>query len=268
MLADLTGKTALVTGAGMGLGRAIALALAEQGADVALTDLKEEWPAQVAKEVSRSRAMVVEMDVTCQDSVDGAFQEVLAEWGHLDILVNNAGVSSAAAAGREAEKWETDWDVTFDINVKGVVRCCRAVIPHMKERRYGKIVNIASISGHSAHPRSGGAYGVSKASVLRYTKGLTKELGPYNINVNAVCPGAVWTDFHLRGWSRRVQSDPALADKDPYQAFLEFYEQQFPLRRPQRPEDIGKAVAFLASDDACNITGQCLHVDGGMIIDD
>jgi NAD(P)-dependent dehydrogenase (short-subunit alcohol dehydrogenase family) len=265
---ELKGKTALVTGAGMGLGRSTALALARQGADVALADLKKGKPAEVARAVSGTKTMVLAMDVTSEESVDEAFQQVLAEWGHLDILVNNAGVSSAVAAGREEERWDADWDVTFDINVKGVVRCCRAAIPHMKDRRYGKIVNIASISGHSAHPRPGGAYGVSKASVLRYTKGLAKELGPFNINVNAVCPGAVWTDFHQQGWSRRIARDPQMAGKEPYQAFLEFYEKEFPLRRCQTPEDIASAVAFLVSEDACNITGQCLHVDGGLIIDD
>ena len=266
MFADLTDKKALVTGAGMGIGRGIAHVLAQQGADVAVTDLNAELAAKVASELTGPGALALELDVTSGGSVKRAFEEVLSRWGHLDILVNNAGVSSAP--GRGTEEREEDWDVTFDVNVKGMVRCCEAVIRHMKERRYGKIVNIASISAHSAHPRPGGAYGVSKAGVVRYTKGLAKALGPYNINVNAVSPGAVWTHFHQEGWQRRQQQDPKTAGKDPYQLFLEFYEPQFPLRRPQTPEDIGKAVAFLASDDARNITGECLRVDSGMIIDD
>jgi len=267
MLADLTGKKALVTGAGMGIGRGIAHVLAQQGADVAVTDLDPDLAARVASEIEGSRALALELDVTSGGSVKRAFEEAFSRWGHLDILVNNAGVSSAGGTLPGTGDREEDWDVTFEVNVKGMVRCCEAVIPHMKERQYGKIVNIASMAGHSAR-RMGGAYGVSKAAVLRYTKGLAVELGPYNINVNAICPGAVWTRFHQEGWRLRQQQDPELAKKDTYQAFLEHYERMFPLRRPQTPEDIGKAVAFLASDDARNITGQSLNVDSGAIITD
>jgi len=268
MLADLIGKTALVTGAGMGIGKGIALVLAQQGASVAVTDIKEELAVEVAGEIKNVQALALELDVTSRESVEETFEEVLSRWGHLDILVNNAGVSSAAAANVGTDDPEADWNVTLSINLMGTVRCCEAIIPHMKERRYGKIINSASISAHAAHPRPGGAYGVSKAAVVRYTKGLARTLGPYNINANVFSPGAVWTQFHLRAWSLRREQDPSLAGKDPYEIFQEFYKPQFPLGRTQTVEDIGNAIAFLASDDARNITGQCLRIDGGFIIDD
>ena len=266
MLGDLKGKTALVTGAGMGIGQGIALTLARQGADVALADLNAEWPAKVAAEIRDSGSMALALDVTSQESVDRAVARVTEEWGHLDILVNNAGVSSAPG-GEPSSDREEDWDATFNVNVKGVVRCCNAVIPLMKGRRYGKILNIASMAGHAPR-RMGGAYPASKATVLRYTKGLAVELASFNINVNAVCPGAVWTRFHQDSFPKRQDVDQELLKRDPHAAFVQVYGKVVPMGRPQEPEDIGKAVAFLVSEDACNITGQCLHVDGGAIIRD
>ena len=174
----------------------------------------------------------------------------------------------ASAGDRSAGKnRDADWDATYEINVRGVVRCCEAALPHMQERRYGKIVNIASMAGHSAR-RSGGAYAVSKAAVLRYTRGLAAELASSNINVNAICPGAVWTRFQQAGARARQAADPALADRDIEDLFHDRYDPIMPLGRPQTPEDIGKSAAFLASEDARNITGQCIHVDGGVILRD
>jgi NAD(P)-dependent dehydrogenase (short-subunit alcohol dehydrogenase family) len=267
MLADLTGKKALVTGAGMGIGLGIAKVLSQQGADVAIADVTLDLATAAAKEIKNSTALPIELDVTSLDLVRKAFAKVLANWGHLDILVNNAGVSGAPQQMKQNNPF-ADWEVTLNINLMGTVRCCEEVIPHMKGRRYGKIINSASISAHAAHPRPYGAYGVSKMGVARYTKGLAKVLGPFNINCNAFSPGAVWTNFHLQGWSRRIAEDVSLKGKDPYQLFQEFYIPQFPMRRTQTVEDIGYAVAFLASDDARNITGQCIRIDGGFIIDD
>ncbi|MDP2949016.1 MAG: SDR family oxidoreductase [Chloroflexota bacterium] len=267
MLIDLKGKKALVTGAGMGMGAAVSKLLAQQGADVVLTDLKAEWPEGVAKEIKGVKTMVLEMDVTSNDQVKRAFDKVFSTWGDLDILVNNAGVSSAPGRESVNADREIDWDTTFNINVKGVLRCCEAVITRMKARKYGKIVNFASQAGHAAR-KSGGAYAVSKAAVLRYTKGLAFELAPFSINVNAVCPGAVWTPFQQRGTARRQAADPELGKLSPYEAFVASYKAIIPMGRPQSPEDVAKAVAFLVSDDACNITGQCLHVDGGTILRD
>ena len=265
MIADLTGRRALVTGAGTGIGRGIATVLAEQGALVAVTDLDADTVRSVAEEIGESRALALELDVTDRGSADLVVERVLSEWGSLDILVNNAGVASASGKGTNEDDREVDWDVTFDVNVKGVVHCTEAALPHMRERRYGKIINIASIAGYGAR-RAPGAYGVSKAGVIRYTQGLAISEGPFNINANAICPGAVWTRFQQVGAAARISEDPSLASVDPERVFLDRYEPMMPLARVQTPEDIGKAAAFLASEDARNITGQCLNVDGGAII--
>lgn len=268
MLADLSGKIALITGGGQGIGEGITTVLAEQGADVVIADIVTEGPGRLAKRIESMgrKALVLQVDVRRQDSVDSAVQEALGAFGGLDILVNNAGISSAPDRNT-AEDGDADWEATFAVNVMGAVHCCTAVVPHMKGKRYGKIINVASIAGHAAR-RSGGAYGVSKAGVLRYTKGLAHELAPFNINVNAICPAAVWTPFQQDGFERRKEQDPALADVDPHQDFLDRYSTVIPMGRPQNARDIANAVAFLVSEDARNITGQCLHVDGGAILRD
>jgi len=263
MIADLTRKKALVTGAGTprGLGGAIAVVLAEQGADVAVADLDLAGAAGVAAALATAGSFAVELDVGSDESVRRAFAEVLDRWGRIDIVVNNAGIGGARP-GIE----ESDWDGTYQVNVLGTVRCTEAALPGMRERRYGKIVNVSSISGHSARGSSG-AYGVSKAAVLRYTKGLAVEVAEWSINVNAVCPGAVWTGMQAGSFARPEEVDPAFAGMEPYEAFVAYYAPLTPLRRPQEPEEVARAIAFLASDDAASITGQCLHVDGGAIRD-
>ena len=188
MLADLTGKIAVVTGGGQGIGRGIALVLARQGADVAIADITTDEPKSVACEIEAMgrKAVVLSMDVTDREQVEEAMSSAIDALGQVDILVNNAGIGGAG-----------DWERTFAVNVVGVVNSCEAVLPHMKERRYGKIINIASMAGHAPR-RLGGAYAASKAAVLRYTKGAAFELAPSNINVNAVCPGAIWTAFQQK----------------------------------------------------------------------
>ena len=150
MIADLTGNRALVTGAGTGIGRGIAAVLAEQGAMVAVTDLDADTARSVAEEIGESRSLALELDVTDRGSADRAVQSVLTEWGGLEILVNNAGVASAPGRRVDEGDREVDWDVTFDINVKGVVHCTEAALPHMRERRYGKIINIAGLGARRA----------------------------------------------------------------------------------------------------------------------
>lgn len=266
MLGDLTGKNAIVTGAGSGIGTGIATVMAQQGANVAVTDINETAAVRVATGIPGGKTIALRLDVTDQASVDAAVSRVISEWGSVDILVNNAGVASAPnrVVGGNGEE---DWDITFEINVKGLVRCCEAVLPHMQERRYGKIINIASMAGHPGR-RAPGAYGVSKAAVLRYSKGLSDSLAAHNININAICPGAVWTEFQRQGALSRQRQDPSLAGKELEQLFEERYEPVTPLGRVQSAEDIGKMAAFLASEDARNVTGQCIHVDGGMILRD
>lgn len=268
MLANLEGKVALVTGGGQGIGRGIVEVLAAQGARVIIADISLDGPNEVAKGLkSKGRdVLVVRMDVADRGSVAAGIRQVFDAFGGVDILVNNAGVASAPNTP-PGDDQEANWQVTFSINVMGTVHCCNEVLPHMKGKNYGKIINVASMAGHAPR-RSGGAYGVSKAAVLRYTKGLAYEVAPFNINVNAICPGAVWTPFQQQGYERRRKTDPSLEGRDPYQDFVQRYAAVIPMKLPQEPDDIGKAAAFLASDDARYITGQCLHIDGGAIIRD
>ncbi len=265
MLGDLTGKTALVTGAGSGIGRGIALMLAAQNASVAVTDVDEARASEVADEISGT-TMARQLDVTDAAAAQRLTESIISTWGALDILVNNAGVGAAPNRTLGADR-EEDWDVTFAINVKGTVHCCDAAIPHMRERRSGKIITIASMAGHAGR-RSTGAYAASKAAVLRYSKGLAATLAPDNINVNVICPGAVWTRFQEAGALARQRRDPSLAGQDPERIFHDQYLPNIPLGRAQTPEDIGKMAAFLASEDARNVTGECIHVDGGVILRD
>ena len=257
--ADLTGRTALVTGAGRpgSMGAGIAAVLVRQGARVALTDRDETRMDEALAAVGGSGTFGLSLDVTDTHSVRAAFAAALATFGGpLDILVNNAGLG----AGDDERGWHT----TLEVNLHGTVRCCEEALASMRPRGYGKIVNISSISGHDARG-SAGSYGTSKAAVLRYTKGLAYDEAPNGLNINAVCPGAVWTDMQQHSFAHPEDIDPRFAGMAPYDAFVEYYRPLTPLARVQSPDDVGRAVAFLASDDAAQITGQCLHVDGGAI---
>ena len=275
MIADLNGKNALVTGGGQGIGRGIALKLAEQGADVAIADINDEGAATVVDEIKAmgSESFSVHIDVTDNESVSTAISKVISDFGHLDILVNNAGIGrvEGKAGGGLDEDWEENWNTVMDINVQGVMRCTKSVVGHFMERKYGKIVNTASGAGRgpiwwgppSGAPGYANAYGPSKAAVINYTQYCASTLGPHNINVNAICPGRVWTAFHDVAISERMRSDPSLAGSRPVDVFNEDVSNLIPLARSQTPEEIGIVVAFLVSDDASSITGQSIHIDGG-----
>ena len=258
----LDGKIALVTGGARGLGRGIVLEMATEGADIAIADLLTDVAEQTAEEVRQlgRQVSVVRMDVTDTLSAQAGVQQALRAHGRLDILVNNAGVAPVHT-GSEAD--EEDWDRCYEVNLKGIWKVSQAVIPHFLERGAGKIVNIASIAG-----RRGGSwiapYNASKAGVISLTQSQAQELGPQNINVNAICPGLIWTDI----WRTLGSADPgeAAAVNERRKRFDTIIETTCALRREQTPDDIGKAAAFLASDDARNITGQALNVDGGIVM--
>ena len=267
MLADLSGRTALVTGGSQGIGRGIVLKMAEQGADVAIADINDEGAASVVEEVKAlgRKSFAVHMDVTDKATVDKGVADVISQFGHLDILVNNAGV--AGAPGSTGTAWrDEDWDFTWKVNVKGLMWVTEAVIPHFKERKYGKIINIASVAGRIAR-YSTAYYGTTKTAVILYTQACAGELAPYNVNVNGICPGRLWTQF-WQDWmdNRARQGDPSMEGKEPYEAFEEGIAGVIPLGRPQTPEDMGAMAAFLASEDARNITGQSIEVDGGAVM--
>jgi len=273
MIADLRGKTALVTGAGSGIGAAVVRCFVEQGAVVVASDVESNGVEQLADELGRDAVEAVRLDVTDATLCAQVVREAVVAHERLDLLVCSAGV--VLADDREpARDTPADWDRCFAVNVRGVVNSCESVMPVMKSQGHGSIVTIGSISAHGARATLG-AYPASKAAALRYAKGLALELAP-TIRVNAVCPGAVWSGMQSRilAETRRVLHalDPSVPLEVPTPndktAFFAAYEAITPLRRPQRPADVAKAVAFLASDDASEITGQCLHVDGGAIIRD
>ena len=264
---DVTDMTAVVTGGGRGIGRGIALALADNGADVVAADIVEDNARHVADEVeARGRAAAASyLDVTDSQSVDALVESVIDSFGRIDILVNNAGVIGASGWEERETASEADWDITFAVNVKGVGMAIDAVAPHMRERRYGKIVNIASVAGRRGTQTST-PYGASKAGVVNVTQAAALDLAPFNINVNAICPGLLWTDMWERIADRAKATDEDSAGLTPRQVFDRYVELRTPLGREQTPEDIGSAAVFLASDAAKNITGQALNVCGGFMM--
>ncbi|MCH3914793.1 MAG: 3-oxoacyl-[acyl-carrier-protein] reductase [Acidaminococcaceae bacterium] len=245
----LEGKVALVTGASRGIGRAIALTLAKNGADVAINFAGNVAAAEeVAKEITDMgrKAILVQGSVadfaTCQEMV----AKVIAELGKVDILVNNAGITRDGLLMRMSSE---DWDAVLTTNLKGVFNCTKAVIKPMMKQRSGKIVNMASVVGETGNPGQAN-YAAAKAGVIGFTKTIAKEIASRGINVNAVAPGFVATDM-----------TKVLPDK-----VKEAMAAGIPLGRAGDPQDIANAVLFLVSDNAAYITGQVLNVDGGMVM--
>jgi len=246
----LPGKVAVVTGAGRGMGRAIALVLAREGANVVVNSQSETCET-VANEIKAlgGQAIPVKADVSKFDEVKKMIDLAIENFGKIDILVNNAGIFIGLAPLFEIK--EEDWNRVFDVNLKGVFYCCKAVIPYMMKRRSGKIINISSIDPMrgAGFPMGGAHYAASKAGVIAITKCLARELGPYGICVNSVAPGEIETDL-----SRGELDTPEKRAE---------FERQIPLGRIGQPEDVAKVVVFLASDLADYITGEIIKCDGG-----
>lgn len=255
-MAELAGKVAIITGSGTGIGRGIALVMAREGASVICTDIT---PGNAEETVAAIRnaggmAEVLAQDVTKWDSCREVAEKVLAAHGQIDILVTNAGVSRSVPI---TDLDEAEWDRVHDVNIKGVFFSCKSVIPHMIGRRYGKIVTISSLVGKEGIPLFT-HYCASKFAVIGLTQSLAKELAPHNINVNAVCPGVVRTPL----WDPLLQQLSVNKGITEAEAWSEFVS-GIPFARPQEPQDIGEAVAFLASDRARNITAESANVSGG-----
>ncbi|MEH7122899.1 3-oxoacyl-[acyl-carrier-protein] reductase [Bacillus sp. JJ1532] len=245
----LEGKIALVTGASRGIGREIALELARQGADIAVNySGSEERANQVVaeiKEMGRS-AIAVQCDVSNSESVANMVKETIDAFGKLDILVNNAGITKDNLLMRMKED---EWDDVININLKGVFLCTKAVTRQMMKQRSGRIINISSIVGVSGNPGQAN-YVAAKSGVIGLTKTSAKELSSRGITVNAVAPGFITTDM-----TDKLQEEVK-------EAMLK----QIPLARFGEPSDIANVVVFLASEDSRYMTGQTLHVDGGMVM--
>ncbi len=245
----LAGKVALVTGGSRGIGRAVALKLAENGADVAInyagnTAAAEEVKAAVEK-LGR-RAMLVQGSVADTDGVQAIVNQVVKELGRLDILINNAGITRDGLLMRMKE---ADWDAVLETNLKGVFNCSKAVMRTMMKQKSGRIVNMASVVGEMGNAGQAN-YAAAKAGVIGFTKSLAKEVASRGITVNAVAPGFIATDM------TKVLTDDQKAEM----------ARTIPLGRTGQPEDVANAVLFLVSDEAAYITGQVLNVDGGMVM--
>lgn len=258
---ELSNQIALVTGAGQGIGKASALALAAAGAHVVAADIDGQKAEATAESIRQSqrRALAVQADVGNLQDIDRMVRQALEEFGQIDVLLNNAGVTRRADI---MDLTEADWDRIHRVNAKGVFFCLQRVAREMIPRRSGRIINIASIAGKGYEGTSNAAYAASKGAVIALTKTAAQQLGKYNINVNSVCPGVTRTALSEANLQVRAQQAGVSVDEmDRRRAEV------IPLKRANDPEDIAAMVVFLASPGARNITGQSFNVDGGLIPD-
>jgi 3-oxoacyl-[acyl-carrier protein] reductase len=242
----MSNRTALVTGSSRGIGRSIALKLASAGIRIIVASNERENNDKVVGEIKAAggEAFAVFVDMTSQDSIKEAFAEALKQAGQIDILVNNAGVTKDGLAVRMKKD---DWDFVLSINLTGAFLATQQVLPSMMKARWGRIINIASVVGQSGNPGQAN-YVSTKAGIIGLTKALAQEVGSRNITVNAVAPGYIITDMTAK--LPQEVKDAMMA--------------KIPLKRGGTPEDIARAVNFLASDDAEYITGHVINVNGGM----
>jgi len=242
----LKDKIALITGAGRGIGRQIALKMASEGASVIIADIDEKTMEDARQEISslEVRAMSVKMDISDQDSVRAAVDKMLEEFGRIDILVNNAAIFRKAPF---LEMTLDQWKQTTDINLTGLFNVTRAVAPGMAERGSGAIVSIASVDAFQGC-RDYSHYAMTKAGVVGLSRTLAQELGPHGVRVNVIAPGIMLTEM----------------TRDRVEANKEAYLARVPIGRIGVPEDIANAALFLASEMSSYITGQVIHVNGGM----
>jgi 3-oxoacyl-[acyl-carrier protein] reductase len=243
---ELFGKVALVTGAAQGIGRSIALLLAQKGADIVISDINLEKGEEAAKEIEAlgRKAMAIKVDVASTNDVEHMVEAILERFGQIDILVNNAGIARDKLILRMTEE---DWDAVLNVNLRGTFNCTKAVIKHMSKQRKGKIVNIASVVGEMGNVGQAN-YSASKAGVIGFTKTIAREFAQRGINVNAIAPGYIETPM-----------TEALPEK-----VKEELRRMIPMERLGRPEDVAQAVLFLVSEASSYITGQVLNVNGGI----
>jgi NAD(P)-dependent dehydrogenase (short-subunit alcohol dehydrogenase family) len=246
----LEGRVAVVTGAATGIGKAAAEALCAEGAHAVVADIDAEGGRRAAEELGSKGhdASWIRVDISSVEDIGRAVGELLALHSRIDVLVNNAGLYSTVPIPRMTER---EWDRVMNVNLKGTFFLSQAVLPHMIDRRYGKIVNVASLAAKRGGVTSGVNYGASKAGVVSVTKYLATYAAPFGVNVNAVVPGFAETTMFRMNSPEKIE------------ALLK----TIPLGRVARPEEVGKAIAFLASDDASYITGEIMDVNGGIHMD-
>jgi 3-oxoacyl-[acyl-carrier protein] reductase len=250
-MSRLEGRVAVVTGAGRGIGAATAKRLAADGAKVAVFEVKEEFTTETVEAIRSSggEAIGLGCDVSVADAVEAAFAEVASHFGRVDILVNNAGLLRDNLLFKMSED---DWDTVMNVHLKGSFLCSRAAQKYMVQQKYGKIVNTSSTS--ALGNRGQANYSAAKAGLQGFTKTLAQELGPFNINVNAVAPGFIETDM-TKATAARVGID--------FEENKRLASERIPLRRVGSPADVANVVAFLVSDDASYVSGQVIYINGG-----
>ena len=247
----LEGKNALVTGGSQGIGAAASLELAREGANVCLTYRKHDTEAKKYADEIRAmgrKALAIKCDISSFSEAESVVKSAIDEFGGLDILVNNAGMNWDGVSWKMSEE---QWDRVIEVNLKGYFNFTRQIAPIFKDQKYGKIINITSINGLRGKFGQSN-YSASKAGIIGFTKAVAKELGAFNVNVNAVAPGLIETTM--------------LKESDSRDKIIDMAMNEIVLKRVGQPEDLANVVAFLASDKARHVTGEVIKVDGGQYI--
>ena len=246
---NLQDKVAIITGSASGIGKQMAIRLSQKGAIVVIADLKEGEVQQLVSLIQNDgqKALGVRIDITIKSEVEKLIKRVVGEFGQVDILINSAGILHATPIESISEE---EWDRVMAVNLKGTFLCCQAAIPYMKEKRYGRIINMASNAGRDGGVSTGLAYSASKAGVIGLTRGLAKRLAAWEITCNCIAPGTTESDM-LKAYSPEV---------------LETLRQSIPLRKFAQPEDLAELACFIASDNASFMTGAVVDINGGLFI--
>jgi meso-butanediol dehydrogenase / (S,S)-butanediol dehydrogenase / diacetyl reductase len=263
-------QVVIVTGGGGGIGEGICLCMAREGANVVVSDYDLTIAEGVAEKVEKAgqKALAVQTDVRKADDCRHLVEKTIDTMGKLDVMVCNAGVDGLPLDDTKEPHLienirEESWDHVMDVNLKGIFQCCKVCVPYFKEKKTGKIINIASVAGRQGVDTLL-PYAASKAGVISFTQSLAIQLAPYHINVNTVCPGIIWTPMWKRLTMHLGTVSELFAEASSEEIFDAAVQQAIPFGKPQTAEDIGNSVVFFASKDAEEITGQALNVCGGM----
>ena len=261
-------RTSVIIGGASGIGKGICEVMAKKGSTIAIADISEDNLKKVEEELIEEgyTAKAYQLDVTNNNQLEKTISKIIGDFGQIDVLVNSAGRYIGAPGFNEIERLrEEDWDIIFELNMMGTILAIETVIPHMKKRKYGKIINIASQAGRTGSGTGNPAYSASKAAIINLTQSYAIELGPHNINVNAICPGDVFTSMTKRvtSWiNERNDNQKNISAKQFHKKMIE----NQPLKVEPTTIDIGQIAYFLSSDEARSITGQSINVNNGTIM--
>jgi NAD(P)-dependent dehydrogenase (short-subunit alcohol dehydrogenase family) len=264
---NFKGKVAVITGAASGIGRGTAVEFAKAGAAVAVCDFDFAGAEETIKLIKYAggNAKAYKMDVTSNEEIMAAKDAILKDFGTVDFLFSNAGISAKVMGPPFESIPDWDWENTFNVNVFGAAKVCRAFMPIMKEKKSGKIVITSSIAAYLSSPLTV-VYSASKIAAINLAQALSVELGDYNINVNALCPGFVYTKIYSDGTGMRFREKrPALQQFNDNESVMNAMASGSALHRAQSPKDMANTVMFLCSEEASEITGQVFSVDSGII---